>query len=377
MMKICYVADAESAHTQRWVRYFADIGHDVHLISTTSVAGGSIGKVKLHVIKMIRPHIRVVSFPAKVLYSIIQVRKFIKEIEPDILHAHYITDFGFLGVLSSFHPFVMSAWGSDVRYDAKHNRIIKILAQYILKNADVVHVDADHMRDELIRLGVEKEKIRIIYYGTDTKRHSPEKKDESLKQKLGFADLPTVISTRNLEPIYDVESFVNAMPLILKEDPDVRFIIAGDGTQRDYLKDLAKSLGVSEYIRFVGHIPSNELPRYLASSDIYVSTAFSDGGLASSTAEAMACQLPVVITDFGDNRKWVKDSVNGFLVPLKSPEEIASKIIFLLKNEKMRLEFGQVSRQIIEERSEREKEMRKVESLYIELVQRYKTIKSS
>jgi len=304
------------------------------------------------------------------------VKKLINKIKPDILHAHYITDCGFLGAVSKFHPFLMSAWGSDVRDEAKENKIIRTIVRFVLKRSDMVHVDADHMKEELIKLDVEETRIRIIYYGTDTKRFSSDKKDESLRRKLCITGYPTIISIRNLEPIYDVESLIKATPIVLNEVPEARFIIVGDGSQREYLKDLAESLGVSDYIRFVGFIPSSELPRYLASSDIYVSTSFSDGGLASSTAEAMACELPVVITDFGDNRKWVEDGVSGFLIPMKSPDEIASKIICLLRNEEKRREFGRICRQVIDERSEREKEMRKVERLYTEMVEHFRELKA-
>jgi glycosyltransferase involved in cell wall biosynthesis len=87
----------------------------------------------------------------------------------------------------------------------------------------------------------------------------------------------------------------------------------------------------------------------------------------------MACGLPVVITDFGDNRKWVEDGVSGFIVPLKDPESLAEKIIYLLKNEDVRKEFGTRNRKIIEERNNYYKEMEKMENIYIELIKRYKS----
>ncbi|GAH34462.1 unnamed protein product, partial [marine sediment metagenome] len=137
-----------------------------------------------------------------------------------------------------------------------------------------------------------------------------------------------IISFRSLEPIYDVESLIKAIPSVLKEIPSAKFIVAGDGEQRKYLENLGVSLGISGSIRFVGFVENDELPQYLASADVYVSTSLSDAGIAVSTAEAMACGLPVVITDFGDNRKWVENGINGFLVPPKSPEALASKIAY-------------------------------------------------
>lgn len=155
----------------------------------------------------------------------------------------------------------------------------------------------------------------------------------------------------------------------VREVPEAKFIAAGDGEQRSYLEKPASSLGVSDSIKFIGWIPDDELPRYLASVDIYVSTSLSDAGLASSTAEAMACELPVVITDFGDNGKWVKDGEGGFLVPLKNPAVLAERLTYLLRHEDIRRKFGKINRKVIEERDDYYREMDKMGVIYNSLIE--------
>jgi len=307
--------------------------------------------------------------------SLLEITKLISKIQPEIIHAHYISHFGILAGLyswlSGFKPIVITTWGSDILVDAKGLK--KRLIRYALKKADCITCDAEHMVKALIELGADPQKIKLIYFGTDTIKFSPEQRSEKLRGELGILDSPAIISLRNLEPIYDVGSLIKAIPLVLGEVPEAKFIIAGRGSQEAELKRLAKSLGVSGSIRFVDWIPNDELPKCLASADIYVSTSLSDAGLAASTAEAMACGLPVVITDFGDNRKWVEDGVNGFIVPLKDPKALAETIIYLLKHEDIRKEFGMRNRRIIEERNNYYKEMEKMENIYIELIERYKS----
>jgi glycosyltransferase involved in cell wall biosynthesis len=121
-------------------------------------------------------------------------------------------------------------------------------------------------------------------------------------------------------------------------------------------------------VRFVGWISNDELPRYLASSDIYVSTSLSDAGLSASTAEAMACGLPVIVTDSGENRVWIEDGKNGFVVPLANPKILAEKIIYLIKNKDIKARFGEINRKIIEERNNYYKEMAKMERIYEEIL---------
>ncbi len=369
-MKICYIASPD-VHTNRWLKYFADNGHDVHLI-TSLEPSDNINNVKLHLLKRIGPRLQVINYTVNSVPMMLQLRRMLKEINPDILHAHYIMETTLLGAASGFHPFVVTPWGSDVLIAPQKSRMSRWVIKYALKMADLITCDGEQVKEPLTRLGADPQKIRVIYFGVDTKKFKPGRIDSTLRENLGILDSPTVISVRRLNPIYDVESLINAVPLILRDFPTTKFVIVGDGTQEEELKNLAKSLGVSDSVRFVGWVSHDELPRYLVSADIYVSTSLSDVGLAVSTAEAMACGLPVIITDFGDNRKWVEDGVNGFIVPPKAPGALASKIISLIKDEELRKRFGKINRGIITERSDWEKEMGKMAKLYAELAQKHK-----
>jgi L-malate glycosyltransferase len=362
-MKLCFLASANSIHSYRWIKYFADKGNEIHWISLQKNEFDDLKNVKFYLLKQ---------YPTKfldIILNAIPVKKLIKEIKPDILHAHYAGVNGILGALSGFHPFVLTAWGSDILVAGK-NFLMKPLIKLALKRADLITCDAEHMKEAMIKLGVNPEKIKIIYFGIDTKKFSPGPKDEELIRKLGIENCPVVISLRNLEPIYDVETLIRAIPLVLKEISSVKFIIAGKGSEEEKLKNLAKELKVSESVRFVGFIPNNELPKYLRTVDVYVSTSLSDAGISASTAEAMACGLPVIITKTGENEKWVKDGEGGYLIPIKNPEILAKKIIYLIKNEKLTKEFGKVNRITIEEKNNYYKEMEKMEKLYEEIAKK-------
>lgn len=369
-MRICYLADASSVHTRKWTGHFVEKRHDVHVISFEDA---KIEGVTVHVLKL-PVLIRNATFPLKVA-SIYRIKTLIKKMEPDILHAHYVTNYGLFGALCNFNPFVITAWGSDILI-VPESRLISAIKRYIatytLKKADSVTCDAEHMKETMKRLGVPEEKIKLIYFGIDTRRFSPGQKSEKLKVRLGVYNSPTIITLRNLRPVYDVESLIKSVPLVLKEIPESKFIIAGKGPEEERLKELAKSLGVSDSVKFIGFIPNDELPEYLNSMDVYVSTSLSDAGLAASTAEAMSCGLPVIVTDVADNKEWVEDGITGFVVPTKDPKLLAEKIIYLLQNENVRKKFGKISRKIIEERNNYHKEMGKMEKIYKELVRRRK-----
>ena len=360
-MKLCFLAGANSIHSKKWIKYFIDKGYEVHWISLTPNEMGDIENAGFYQLKEYS------NKALDVLFNLRKVRKLIKKINPDIFHAHYAGVNGILGALSGFHPFVLTVWGSDVLIAPK-SKIKRPFVKLSLKRADLITCDAEHVKEAMINLRADSSKIKIIYFGIDTQKFIPGPKDEELIKELKIQDSPVIISLRSFEPIYDIETLIRAIPIILKELPEAKFIIAGKGSEEEKLKNLAKDLNILESIRFPGFISNADLPRYLKTSDVYVSTSLSDAGLSSSTAEAMASGLPVIITDIGENEKWVKDGENGFIVPVKDPKTLAGKIIYLLKNYEIRKKFGGINRKIIEERNNYHKEMGKMEEIYKELI---------
>ena len=366
-MRICYLANASSIHTQRWAKYFAERGHEVHVISFEQPDVDLNGS-NIHIVKTNKKYLYI-SF----LYKSFQFRRIINDIKPDIVHAHYVTKYGVIGALIGIHPFVVSAWGGDVLINPKKSRIYKLITKHALKKADLITCDGENLKYAMVKLGENSQKIRIIFHGVDTQKFKSRQRCEKLRRDLEIFDSPAIISLRNLKPLYDVESLIIAIPPVLKKVPEAKFVIAGIGHQESELKKLSKSLGILDSIRFVGFIPNDELPKYLAFSDVYVSTSLSDGGIAVSTLEAMACELPPVVTDIGDNRKWIKDGKNGFIVPIKDTKALAERITYLLKNKDIGKKFGKINRKIIEEKQNYEREMEKMENTYKELIERYKS----
>lgn len=373
-MRLCFVGSIGSVHTERWIGYFAKNGHEVHLLAPAHASGLGMDGVTLHSFRTFRTRIRPLDLILNSLIALPQAlwfRALIRRLSPDVVHAQYINDAALYAALSGFHPFVVTAWGSDVLIGPMRSMIHCFIARYVLRKADLITCDADHMKQALVRLGADPARVSIIHFGTDTEEFTPQRRDPRLRKELGLDQGPVVLSTRRLEPIYDVETFVRAIPLVLRRMSEVRFVIAGSGSEEPRLRAMAESLGVKAAVQFVGRLSPEELPRYVASADIYVSTALSDGGLASSTAEAMACGLPVIVTDVGDNRLWVEDGVNGFVIPPRDPEALASRIVHLGKHEGERKRFGRVGRGIIEGRNRWQTEMERMRSLYSELVMKF------
>lgn len=366
-MKICYLAHAQSIHTQRWVNFFAERGHEVHLISMEK---SCIEGVKFHYIKPIIPYPTLDHFILPI--ELLRVKRLLKKINPDVLHAHYLTSYGFLGALTGFKPLVVSAWGSDILINPKKSKLKKYIAKCVVRKADLITGDAMCLLFEIIKLGATQEEIKLINHGVDLMKFCPDVKDNKLKERLSIpVDSSVVISGRSLEPDYSVETLIRAAHYILKKQSDTYFIIVGEGWLKKNLQMMAKKLKVLNHLKFIGKVSHEEVPAYLTTSDIYVSTSLSDS-VSVMLTEAMACQLPVIVTDLEGNKELIKDGVNGLLVPKRDPRTLAEKIVYLLRNQDVRAKFGVINRKIVNERACYEKEMSKMEKLYEDLVTRYR-----
>ncbi|MFC2005156.1 glycosyltransferase, partial [Chloroflexota bacterium] len=260
-----------------------------------------------------------------------------------------------------------SAWGSDILIDPRRYPIIKPFTKYALKNADLVTCNSKTLKNGILELGIKQNKVIVIEHGVDTELFSPKQRNNDVKNRLGITNAPTVICSRSLKPVYNFEMFLNAMPLILRQIPETKFIIVGDGELMEPLQELACLLGVSSAVKFIGRVPHREIPEYLNSAEVYVSTSISDS-TSSSLIEAMACGLSPVVTDLPANREWITAGENGFIVPQDDYQTLAIKVTNLLENAELRENMGKINRMMIMEKAEYGNEMNKMMGLYSDLV---------
>jgi L-malate glycosyltransferase len=354
-MKICFLAASNSIHSHQWINFFSNLGHKIIWISLVP------STIK------VTDNIEYYEFTSGIFSSIFKVRKLITKLNPDIVHIHYLGYYGLLGLFSNAKCIVSTPWGSDI-IEGKKSFLKRQILLRILNKTKLIICDAYHMRDELKKLNVPHDKINIIYFGVDTKKFVRKDRNLEILNKFNISNEITIISLRSFEPVYDIKTLILAAKIILKQIPDVHFLLCGRGTLEKELKELVHSLSIDNSVHFTGFIDKQLLPSLLSSSDIYVSTSLSDAGLASSTGEAMSCETPVVISDSAENDQWINNKVNGFLFSTKNSEQLAEILIKLIKDEPLRKTVGKEGRNIIIKKYDYENEMNKVNDLYLKLI---------
>lgn len=359
-MKLCFLAAGDSSHSYRWISFFANQGHEIHWISLTPGTYPTDDRIHFHNIGGSRGK------ALDLVLAALRIRSLVRHIAPDILHAHYAGSYGLLGLIANRSPFVLTAWGSDILF-AGRERLKAAVIRRVLARADLITCDAQHMIQAMSKLDADRNKMRIIYFGVEADRFVPGEAEPEILQRWGGVDRSVVISLRNLEPVYDIQTLLRAVPLLRGSHPDLLVIIAGSGSLEGILKTQVADMGIADLVRFVGRYANTDLPRMLRSAQVYVSTSLSDAGIAASTAEAMACGLPVVVTNTGENDLWIDDGQSGYLVSPRSPEELAQRVHELLGDAALRGKIGNRARQVIESRNNYHREMEKMAVYYAQL----------
>lgn len=304
----------------------------------------------------------------KALIILWRLRRLLRRVNADIVHSHSAGGYAWAALLSGFRPYVVTPWGTDLLVDIRNSKINRFLTAATLRRASFVSTDGVHFIDILRELGVKREKIVLHAFGTNVDRFSPGSAGEIRKQLRIRSDAPVVISTRTLNPVHDVETFIRAIPIVNDFAKDCHFLVVGGGVEEGRLKSLCKELKIDEVVHFMGMVNEMEMRSLLRAANVYVSTSVMDAGLAGSTAEAMATALPVIHTDNSDNKEWVSQGVGGAVFPTRDAKALGDAVCQLLARPAVYEAMGKRNRQVITERNNMDVELRKVESEYFRVL---------
>ena len=378
-LRLAVLGDFEGPHTRRWLRLFVERGHDLHAISYYPPRADLPG-VRLHVLSdSERSPAAAVGVPAPwsaarrlppALARFVHAWRYrraglpalLTDIAPDVFHAHYAVEHGFYGALAGFHPYVVSAWGSDLLVESR-KPLGRLAARYALGHADLVTAQDGSLARRAIALGVAPERIRVVRLGIDALflAEAPQ------SVNVAAADAPpTLISDRALEPSYNVDVILRAFAGLRRDLPAARLLVAHEGSQRPRLEALAHELGLHDSVRFLGRLDPPDLRRALAAAHVYVSLPDSDA-FALSTMEAMAVGCFPVISDLPSADGMITHAVNGLRVAPGDVTGLTNALLEALNHPDLRRNAAATNHALIEAEGRLEPNMLVMERLYYRL----------
>jgi len=193
-------------------------------------------------------------------------------------------------------------------------------------------------KELLIKRGVKKNKITVVYNGIDLTPYLQSVNIENKKNKLGIDKNATVIGTvARLTPVKGIHFLFQSIPSILNQHPNSIFLIVGDGYIRKELEDFAVKIGIKESIIFTGY--RKDIPSLLKIFDIFVMPSLKEG-LPYAVIEAMAAAKPIIATDVAGNNELVVNGKTGILCASKNPDALSEAIISLLNDKDKIINMG-------------------------------------
>jgi glycosyltransferase involved in cell wall biosynthesis len=350
-VKICYLAPANSVHTQKWVDYFNENGHEMHLISFHP---GRIKGAKVYHLKSFAKFCYLLYLPV--------VKMLVKKIRPKIVHAHFVSSYGLVGACLGFHPFLISVWGADIIDFPKRSWLHRCLVKYGLNKADVITATSQMLSKAVAGFVGKNNKTFVIPFGVDVDRFSP--RMESIHKEV-----ITIGTVKTLSHKYGIEYLIRAFAVVEKKYENVKLEIVGDGPLRGDLQNLTTELNCSQKVNFVGKVPNEKVPEYINSMDIFVvPSVLESESFGVAAVEASACGLPVIASDIGGLSEVIRDKKTGLVVPPADPDSIAEAIISLIKNPDYRGELGEEGRRFVSNHYNWIENAAQMEKLYEEVL---------
>jgi glycosyltransferase involved in cell wall biosynthesis len=294
----------------------------------------------------------------------------LRRFRPHVVHTH-MSKAGFLGrvaarvvgvpvVVHTFHGNVLRGY-----FGGATSGLFLLVERALARLSTRIVSISQRQTEELRRLGIGRDgQIVEIPLGLDL-RHFLDPPRGHLRAELGVsAQTPLVGIVTRLVPIKGVDTFLAAARRIADTTPDARFVIIGDGEDREHLQRLAGELGISERVRFTGW--RADLPAVYADLDVVVLSSRNEG-TPVSLIEALAASRAVVATAVGGVPDLIGNSERGVLVPPDDPGALGGAIVDLIRDPSRGKELARRGRDHVYQAHDAATLVARIEALYTEL----------
>lgn len=364
-MKICVIGNPNTVHIRRWIEYLISKRYSVHWIGEhTPIVRLPEGVIFHDLTKL--TNIRKLRY----LVWTARVNRILQSIKPDVVHAHGVVSAGWLGAAAGYHPFMVTAHGSDLILLDQRSGIYRMLTRWVLRRADYVTCVSKYLATRAKALGAKPDHVEVVYLGVDLEVFHPPARQELIRRRLHLGEGPLVLSIRAMKPTYHLLDLAKAIPSVLEHVPQVCFLVFTYNIDQGYLSRFREILSeqiASGAVRFVEALKDDQaIAEYYQACDIAISVPSSDG-TPKSVQEAMACGIPVVVSDVPGLHEWIANGKEGLFVPVGDIYAISQAIIQLLLDERLRRQMGRNAFEKIRRQADLRHWSQRAEEIYIEL----------
>jgi glycosyltransferase involved in cell wall biosynthesis len=288
---------------------------------------------------------------------VMDFRRVVKRIKPDLIHAGPIQTCAFIATLSGFRPLLTMSWGFDLMEDVERGWWWKRITYYVLRRSTFFTSDAQVTRNKAVQYGMNPDRTVVFPWGVDLQHFLPSTVHRP--PSTGF----TLFCNRSWESRYGVDVLAKAFVKVARQNPDVGLLLLGGGSQGRAIRDILQRGGVLERVNMAGQVSQRDLPRWYRMADLYISPSHVDGS-SVSLMEALACGLPCLVSDIPANKEWVTENENGWLFPDGDADALAARILAVIAQREKLSEVGRAARRSAETRADWKKNFGTLMNVY-------------
>jgi len=264
----------------------------------------------------------------------------------DAVHTGRVLPEGLVGLIVARlfrKPLVIYAHGEEITTWRQSGKFKVMVFTY--QHADIVIANSDFTRCELVKIGVAEENIILISPGVDIHRFMPGLEISDLKESIGLKhDQKLILSVGRLSRRKGFDMVISVMPELLDHGMDVHYALIGIGEDQAYLEALVNEKGLTERVHFLGHVSTEDLPRWYNACDVFaMPNREIDGdteGFGMVFLEAAACSKSVIAGLAGGTGSAVEHGVTGLRVDGTSEKLVFETLVELLSDNTFREKIG-------------------------------------
>ncbi len=365
-LRLCFVGPAQNITTRRWIQWFTRRGHEATLLTVEPADPCDVQNFQ-QIDLTTRAGFRKVGRLISAARLAVNIRRF----APDIVHVHYLRGFAWGILLSRYHPYVATPWGSDVLDEQGAFRDVagRVLTRRVLAGADLVTAHSRYLENQVKGFVSTVTPIAHIGWGVDLNMFRSGLETGELRRRWNIgADQQVIFSPRLAQPFYRHELLIEAFREVHRKTPGAVLVITEQFADQGYvrrLRALVEECELTSCVRFVGSISYRTMPLWLNLAQIVVMVPQSDG-MPNTLLEAMACGAFPVLNKLPQYEEIIKSEWNGLLVDAL-PGAIAMAMQDALANVQFRREAARRNRDLIEAIGNQDDEMVRMEHWYDQL----------
>jgi glycosyltransferase involved in cell wall biosynthesis len=291
---------------------------------------------------------------------VLDFKRILRELKPDLVHAGPIQTCAFIATLSGFRAVLTMSWGFDLVQDVHKGRIWEFATRYTLKRSAFFTSDANVTREKAVAYGMDPDKTIIFPWGVDLELFKPSR----IENKRA---LFTLFCNRAWEPLYGIDVLARAFVKVAQQREDVELILLNGGSQGNVIRNILQRGDVLDRVTFGGQVSQADLPRWYHMADLYISPSHVDGS-SVSLMEALACGVPCIVSDIPGNREWVFEGENGWLFHDRNADDLAGKILAAMNQREKLPQIGEAGRRSAEKRADWKKNSEALMNVYRSLI---------